>query len=505
MATGLMTTPETPARDAPDPRRWTALAVLAVVQFMLVLDITVVNVALPSIKTDLGFSQSGLAWVVNAYTLMAGGLLLLGGRLSDIVGRRRLFLVGVSVFALASLTCGLAVHPAMLVGSRFIQGAGEALAAPAALGLVALLFPDPKERVKALGMWGGIAGLGGTTGTVISGALTGLATWRLVFLVNLPVAAFALVMVPRLVSESRMDRIHTDARRRLDFWGPFTATAGMIAIVDGLLQAATDPWGSVSVALPLAGGVALLGAFVLIEARVAHPLIPLRFFTNRTRVVTNTVSLFFSSAFFTYFFLLTLYLQQVMGLSPLRAGLAYVPFGLGIGAGIGVGTALMPRTGVKPLLAAGFLGCAGGLLLTSMVTPQSGYAGGVLPGMLVLAFFSGISFPAIGNASLHEVTRQDASLASGVQNAVQNVGGAIGLACLVAFALRYTADHVSLGESLPVAATNGYALAFRIGVALLVIGSVLVAVLLERVRTDASAAGAAEAGVDLLEPQPQIA
>lgn len=470
------------AAAAADPRRWKALGVLALVQFMLILDITVVNVALPSIKTELGFSQSGLAWVVNGYTLMAGGLLLLGGRLSDILGRRRLFLIGVAVFAVASLTCGAAVNPQMLVASRFLQGAGEAMAAPAALGLVALLFPDPRERMKALGVWGGLAGLGGTTGTVISGALTGLASWRWVFFVNLPVAVVALVLVPRLVSESRMQREAVAGRRRVDLLGPLTATAGLIALVHALLQAATNDWGSAAVLPPLLAGVALLGAFVAIEARIEQPLIPLRFFTNRTRVVTNVAALFFSSSFFAYFFLLTLFLQQVAGFSPLRAGLAYVPFGLGIGAGIGVGTGLMPKLGVKPLLALGFFGSAIGLLLTSGIGPGTTYAGGVLPGMLVLAFFSGISFPAVGNASLHQVTGQDASLASGVQNAVQQVGGALGLATLVAFALRRAADLSASGDAGPAAVTSGYALAFRIGSVLLVIGGVLVSLLLERVQ-----------------------
>jgi EmrB/QacA subfamily drug resistance transporter len=466
-----------------DPRRWKALAVLALVQFMLILDITVVNVALPSIKTDLGFSQAGLAWVVNGYTLMAGGLLLLGGRLSDLLGRRRLFLIGVALFALASLTCGLAVAPAMLVASRFVQGTGEALAAPAALGLVALLFPDPLERMKALGIWGGLAGLGGTTGVVISGALTDLASWRWIFLVNLPVALFALITVPRLVSESRMDRAVTAVRRRLDIWGPITATAGLVAVVDGLLQAATDPWVSVSVLLPLLGGAALLVGFVLIEARIEAPLIPLRFFTDRTRVVINFVTLFFSSAFFAYFFLLTLYMQQTLRFTPLQAGLAYVPFGLAIGAGIGLSTALMPRLGVKPLVVTGFFGSAVGLFLTGGIAPTSGYLGGILPGMLVLAVSSGISFTAVGNASLHRVTRQDASLASGVQNAVQQVGGAIGLSCLVAFALRHAADQVRHGDSIARAFTDGYVLAFRIGAVLLAVGGVLVSLLLERVES----------------------
>src|SRR4051812_5037799 len=314
-----------------DPRRWKALAVLALIQFMLVLDITVVNVALPHIQDDLGFSRSGLAWVVNGYVLMAGGFLLLGGRLADILGRRRLFLIGVALFAVASATCGAAFNPGMLVASRFVQGLGEALAAPASLGLIALLFPDPHERMKALGIWGGIAGLGGTTGPVISGVLTYLPSWRGVFFVNLPVAEFALLVVPRLVSESRMVR---ERHARPDFAGAVTGTAGLIAVVDGLLAAATHPWGSVNVLLPLLGGMALLGVMVLIEARSYAPLIPLDFFRNRTRVVTNFVTLFFSSSFFSYFFLLTLFEQQILGWSPLRGGLSYLPFGFSIGAGI---------------------------------------------------------------------------------------------------------------------------------------------------------------------------
>jgi EmrB/QacA subfamily drug resistance transporter len=465
------------AQTTPDPRRWKALGVLALIQFMLVLDITVVNVALPHIQHDLGFSRSGLAWVVNGYVLIAGGFLLLGGRMADILGRRRLFLLGVGLFAAASATCGAAVSPGMLVASRFVQGLGEALAAPASLGLIALLFPDPRERMKALGMWGGVAGLGGTTGTVISGALTDLASWRWIFFVNLPVALFALITVPRLVSESRMVREHT----RLRVGGVITGTAGLVLVVDGLLGAATDSWGSVQVLLPLLSGVALLSAMVWIEAHSDAPLIPMRFFANRTRVVTNGVTLCFASAFFSYFFLLTLFQQQVLGYSPLSGGLAYVPFGLSIGLGIGVGTGLMPRVGVKPILAAGFFGCAIGLLLTSGIAVGASYTGAVLPGMVVLGFFSGISFPAIGNAALHGVTGQDSSLASGVQSAMQQVGGAIGLSCLVTLALRHAAGLVQEGVAPAVAATHGYALAFRVGAVLLALGGVLVLALLEQV------------------------
>src|SRR3954451_12343168 len=361
-----------------DPRRWKALAVLALIQFMLILDVTVVNVALPRIQVDVGFSRAGLAWVVNGYVLMAGGLLLLGGRMADILGRRRLFLIGVGLFAIASAACGAAVDPGMLVVSRFAQGAGEALAAPASLGLIAVLFPDPRERMKALGLWGGIAGLGGTSGTVIGGALVDLASWRWIFFVNLPVALIALVLVPRLVDESRMVR----DRRRPDVAGALIGTAGLIAVVDGLLTAATHPWGSVRVLAPMLSGVALLLAMVWAEARSEAPLIPLEFFHNRTRVVTNGVTLFFSSSFFSYFFLLTLFEQQVLHWSPLRGGLSYLPFGISIGIGIGIGTALMPRVGVKPLLSAGFFGCAVGLWLTSGLTVASSYWAGIFPGMV---------------------------------------------------------------------------------------------------------------------------
>ena len=460
-----------------DPRRWRALVLLALVQFMLVLDVTVVNVALPRIQHDLGFSGPGLAWVVNGYVIMAGGLLLLGGRLADIFGRRRLFLTGVGLFAVASALCGAAVTPGMLVSSRFVQGIGEALAAPAALGLIGLLFPDPRERIKALGIWGGLSGLAGVSGVVISGALTDLASWRWIFFINLPVALVALVMVPRLVAESRMVREHG----RLDFAGAITATAGLVATIEGLLQAASHPWGSWRVLLPLLGGVALLAAMVVVEARSNAPLIPLRFFHNRTRVVANLSVLFYTAAFLTFVFLLTLFLQEVLGYSPLKGGLSYVPFGIAIGAGIGLGTGLMPRLGVKPLLCAGFAGAAAGLLVASTIHVGVSYAAGVLPGMLLLGVSSGLVMPSAANAALHGVTGQDSSLASGVQTTVQQIGGALGLACLVTLALGHAASEVAHGAAPAVAATGGYALAFKIAAALLLVGGVLVMLLLEEV------------------------
>ncbi|HEX3706602.1 MAG TPA: MFS transporter [Mycobacteriales bacterium] len=467
----------TPTAVTPDPRRWKALALLGAIQFMLVLDITVVNVALPHIQHDLGFSRAGLAWVVNGYVLMAGGLLLLGGRLADIVGRRKLFLLGVGLFAVASATCGAAQDPAMLVISRFVQGAGEAMAAPASLGLIAMLFPDPAERIKALGMWGGIAGLGGTSGTVISGALTNYASWRWIFFVNIPVALIALVFTPRLVSESRMVLERSD---RPDYFGAITMTGGLIAVVDGLLNASSHAWGGWQVLLPLLGGLALLAATGFIEAHSKSPLIPLTFFRNRTRVATNVCTLFFSSAFFSYFFLLTLFEQQVLHYSPIRSGLSYLPFGICIGIGIGLGTALMPKLGVKILLTGGFVLCAVGMAFTSGIDVGSHYASGIVPGMVILALGSGICFPAIGNASLHQVTGQDSSLASGVQSAMQQIGGAIGLSFLVTLGLRHAMGQIHQGTLPPVAYTHGYALAYHVAIGMLAAGAIFVMVFFEK-------------------------
>ena len=464
---------------ASDPRRWKALAVLGLIQFMLILDVTVVNVALPHIKSDLGFTETGLAWVVDGYVLAAGGLLLLGGRLADIFGRRKVFLAGVALFAVASLSCGLAQNDTVLVISRFGQGVGEALAAPAALGLIALMFMDPKERIKALGIWGGLAGLGGTSGTVISGIIVNSVSWRWIFLINLPVALFALAVVPRLTSESRMVRTH----RGVDVLGALTITGSLVAIVNGFLAAARphNTWGSPSVWISLVLGGALLVFFVLWESRARDPLIPLRFFSNRTRVVTNGVTLFFSSAFFTYFFILTLFMQQLLGYSALRGGLAYVPFGIAIGAGIGIGTGLMPKVGVKALLTTGFVIGAIGLFLTSGIEVGSGYWSDIFPGMVVLGLGSGLCFPGFGNASLHEVTHQDAGLASGVQNAMQQMAGAVGLAVLVTLAYRHAAGLVSGGTDPRIATVKGYVLSYRVGAALLAAGAILVALLLEHV------------------------
>ncbi|MEU3794761.1 MFS transporter [Streptomyces fructofermentans] len=461
-----------------DPRRWVALSVLAAMQFMLIMDITVVNVALPDIQSGLDFSPGGLAWVVNAYVLVAGGFLLLGGRLADMFGRRRVFMAGVLVFGLSSAACGAATGSGMLVGSRFVQGLGEALAGPAALGLIPVLFPDRGERMKALGLWGGLSAVAGAVGSVVGGVVTDLVSWRWIFFVNIPIAILALVVVPRVMPESRMAR----ESRRLDAVGAVTATGGLVAVVYGLLQAAEHPWGSGHVLLPLLGGVALLVSMVVWESRTPDPMIPLRFFANRTRVTTNVVSVAIFAAFFTYMFLFTLYTQQVHGYSPMETGLAYIPLTVTAFAGAGVSTVLMPRIGVKAVMAVAFFGAAVALFVAAGgLAPDASFVGGFLPGLILFGFFNGLAYPALINGALHEVTGQDSGLASGVQTAMQQTGAALGLATLVPFAFRHVADHVATGTLPQVARTDGYALAFRVGAAALAVAAVAVVVLLEKV------------------------
>ncbi len=463
---------------------------------MLVLDITVVNVALPHIQTDLHFDRAGLAWVVDGYVLTAGGLLLLGGRLGDLLGRRRMFVTGLLLFAAASALSGASVDPGMLVASRFLQGVGEAVASPAAFGLVALLFTDPKERASAIGIFGGVAGLGGTLGPVISGLLIGAASWRWIFFVNVPVGIVAAVATVRMVAESRATRAHGGGRP--DIEGAVLGTAGLVALVYGLIAAGNHPWGSAQVVVPLCMGAAVLAAFVLRERTAPDPLVPAGFLRNRTRVSANVACIFFASVFFTMFFLLTLYWQQVEHWSTIRTGVAYLPFGIVIGIGIGLSSALVTRVGPKVLLCAGALLVASGVLLLSRITVHGSYLTQALPALVTVALGSGLSFAAFGNASMHDVSGQDASLASGLQSTAQQVGGAVGLAVLATLALRHARTSIAHGVAVSVASTHGAVLAFRIGAVVSLAGGVLVALapMEGPVRAGAGvAAGAGEAAV----------
>jgi EmrB/QacA subfamily drug resistance transporter len=475
----------------PGRRQWQALVVLAAMQFMLALDMTVVVVALPKIQNDLHFSHSGVAWVINGYLLMAGGFLLLGGRLSDIFGRRRLFLAGVLIFGAASATCGTAISSSMLVASRFMQGAGEALAAPAALGMIPVLFPDSRERVRALGVWFGISGIAGASGPVISGALVGV-DWRWIFYVNIPVVVFAVFAVPRVLPESRMTR----EGHRIDLPGTVTATGGPAAVVYGLLQAACYSWGSWQVLLPLLGGVALLAVMVVVETRFPDPLIPVRFLANRTRVTANVLSMVTWAVFVGYVVMLNTYMQQVLHYSPLRTGLLNLPFSA-ITAGIVLSTRLIPRVGVRVVLATGYLGSAAGLWMAGYIHVDSSYVGALLPGIIVFGGFNGLCYPGLIDGALHQVTDQDTGLGSGVQNAMQQIGAALGLAVLFTLALRCTQHRAHAGVLPAIAQTDGYALAFRVSAAVLAVAGVLVPVVLKvsphRVRRATNAACRTEA------------
>jgi len=475
-----------PVRDqavsGPDPRRWKALFVLALVQFMIIIDITVVNVALPSIQRSLHFTGSSLAWFVDGYALMAGGLLLFGGRVGDLFGRKRLFLIGTALFAVASFTSGAAQNHTMLVASRFAQGAGEALASPAALALVVLLFTDPGERTRALGIWSGLAGLGGTFGVLISGLIVNFVSWRWIFFVNLPVAAAALALIPGLVSESRAE----GTSRRVDIPGAVLVTGGVLALIDGFLAASHHSWGSPAVVWPLIIGIGALLAMVVVEMRTKDPLIPLTFFANRTRVSANLATAVMASGMFGMFFLLTLFLQQILHFSPLKTGLGYAPFGLGMVAGIAVSTILLPRVGARVITTAALAIGGFGLLLLGGVTVHSTYVGSLLPTILLLSFGMGAAFPALQIAAMHQVSEENAGLGSAVQNTVLQIGGSLGLAVLVTLALRRAASALAVGTAPALAATQGYALAFR-GAAFAMFAAAIVAFALVPGRSAATA------------------
>src|SRR5215470_1247791 len=447
----------TSASTALGRQRWLALAALALVQFIIVIDNTIVNVALPSIKGDLGFTTTGLAWVINGYLLTAGGLLLLGGRISDLAGRRRMLLAGTALFALASFVCGAAPTSEILIAARFTQGAGEALASPAALSIIALLFTEPGERAKALGIWGGLAGMGATVGVLLSGVLTDLASWRWIFFINLPFALIALIAVPRLVGESRA----TVRPRQTDLTGAILVTTGLIAVVHGLLSATTHDWASTAVLTPLIAGTLALAAFVLVESRTVEPLVPLRFFANRTRVCANVGSVFMIGIMAAMFLLLTLYMQDVLGYSPLRTGLAYLPFCLLFVGAVFGSFVLSGWLGAKPTLLLAFAVAAS--YLTDLLLP-----------LLVLAVGFGLGFPGLQTASLHGVSERDAGLGSGVQTAVQAIASALGIAVFLTVALRHSATELAAGAVPAEAVTGGYRLAFAVGTASLLLGGIVI-------------------------------
>jgi EmrB/QacA subfamily drug resistance transporter len=467
--------------------KWLALALLATAQFVVVLDASIVNVALPSIGSDLNFSQDDLSWVVNAYTLFFGGFLLLGGRLADRLGRRRLFIAGMVLFALASLAGGLAQSELWLIIARSVQGLGAALVSPAALSIVTTTFTEGAERNKALGVWGAVAGSGGAAGVLLGGVLTKFAGWEWVLFVNTPIGLAAAFIAPRLLGESRDHNSKT-----FDVAGAVSVTAGLALFVYTIVNANKAGWGSTETIGLGALAVALLAAFVAIERRNPQPLVPFSIFRLQTLRGSNIVALLIGMSLFSMFFFISLYLQQILGYDALKAGFAYLPLALSIIVSAGVASQLVTRIGFKPTLIAGMGLITAALLWFSQVSaPGGSYLGDVLFPSLLAAVGLGFAFVAVTIGAVAGTSEQDAGLASGLINTAQQVGGALGLAILAAVANSAT-DNSNAASHL-LALNDGFRIAFLVGAGFAAVGGLLAAVLIDS-RDSREAAVAASRG-----------
>ncbi|MGZ4276134.1 MAG: MFS transporter [Solirubrobacteraceae bacterium] len=461
----------------PTPRsKWLALALLATTQFVIVLDASIVNVALPSIGRALHFPESDLAWVVNAYTLTFGGFLLLGGRLADLLGRRRLFIVGLIVFSLASLLGGLAQSEIWLVGARALQGLGAALVSPAALSIVTNTFAEGAERNKALGVWGAVAGSGGAAGVLLGGVLTQYLGWEWVLFVNVPIGLLMAFLAPRILEES----LDEHRERVFDITGAVTVTAGLSLLVYTLVDANNVGWTSTRTVALAVLAFALLAAFVVVERRQRHPLVPFSIFRLRTLRGANASALLIAMSLFSMFFFISLYLQRVLGYDALKAGFAYLPLALTIIVSAGMASALVTRLGFKVVLVAGLVFVAAGLAWFSRVSAPGGtYLGDVLGPSLLAAVGLGFSFVPVTIAAVTGIRPDQAGLASGLVNTSQQVGGALGLAILVAVANHTTRGAFASGARDPrVALTEGFQDAFLVGAGMALVGAVLAATLI---------------------------
>jgi EmrB/QacA subfamily drug resistance transporter len=455
--------------------KWLALALLATVQFMVVLDIAIVNVALPSIQVDLGFSQENLQWVISAYALLFGGFLLLGGRAADLLGRRRLFVAGLIVFSVASLLSGLAWSDEALIAFRAFQGLGAAIITPAALSILMTTFSEGPERNVALGVWGAVGAFGAVAGVLLGGVLTDWLSWEWIFYINVPVGLAGLILTPLLLTESRDAHV-----KSFDVPGAVLVTGGLVTLVFGITQANDYGWGSPATIGIFAGAVVLLAAFVGWELRAKEPLMPFSIFRIRTVTAANISGLILGTVTFSMFLMLTLYMQQVLRYSPMKTGIAYLAVA---GSAIITSTLaaqLVNRVGVKPVIAAGMTFLAAGLFYFTQVSVGGSYLGDLLPGFLLIAAGLGFSFVPISIAALAGVQPAEAGLASGLFNTSQQVGGALGIAALSAIATSTTNDAVASGTALPNALTDGFEAAFIWGGAVAAIGIVVALVLVRR-------------------------
>jgi EmrB/QacA subfamily drug resistance transporter len=455
---------------------------------MTVLDVSIVNVALPSIGEALNFSRENLQWVISAYAITFGGFLLLAGRAADLLGRRRVFMVGVALFTLASLVCGLANSEAVLIGARTVQGLGAAIVSPAALSIITTLFVEGAERNKALGIWGAVGGSGAAVGVLAGGILTKYLGWEWIFFVNVPVGIAVLALTVALVTESRVET----ARRRYDALGAFTVTSGLALLVFTISKAPDVGWGSRTIGL-LILSVALLAAFLVIEMRVEQPLMPLRIFRVRTVTGANIVGLILGGVVFANFFLLTLYVQQVLGFSALKAGLTFLATAGTAVISAGVAQALVTKVGVKPILATGLVLMTGGMLWYTQISVDGSYATDLLPGYIAIGIGLAFSFVPVTIAALAGVAEHEAGLGSGLINTSQQIGGAIGVAVASTIATSHFTTLVSSGTAQPSALTQGFQWAFWFLAALSALG---IAATLVFVREHELAA------VPLAEPEP---
>jgi len=439
--------------------RWFALYVLCLGTLMIVLDTTIVNVALPSIRADLGFSQTSLAWVVNAYLLTFGGFLLLGGRLGDLYGHRRLFLLGIGLFTVASLACGLATSQGLLIGARAVQGLGGAIASAVGLSLMMTLFTEPGDRAKAMGVFGFVASGGGTIGVLMGGILTDVLSWHWIFLVNLPIGVLVVLLSRRLLPSA-----HVAGSGRLDVAGAVTVTSALMLAVYAIVNGNSNGWTSAETLGLLAGAAALLAVFLAIESRVASPLVPLSLFRLRNVAVSNIVGVLWAAAMFAWFFLSALYLQLVLGYSPLKVGLAFLPANIIMGAfSVGLSAKLVMRYGIRAPLAFGLLLAAIGLALFTRLPVDGSFWADVLPSMTLLGFGAGIAFNPVLLAAMSDVKPEESGLASGVVNTSFMMGGALGLAVLASLAASRTATLSASGDDPLEALTGGYHAAFALG------------------------------------------
>jgi EmrB/QacA subfamily drug resistance transporter len=462
-----------------DRRRWWALALIVVAQFMVVLDVAIVNVALPSIRTDLHFSQESLQWVITAYAIFFGGVLLLGGRLSDLLGRRRVFMVGLAIFTVFSLLDGLAWSEGSLIAFRSLQGLGAALLSPAALSILTTTFREGRERNLALGVWGAASGSGGAAGVLLGGALTSALSWSWIFFINVPVGVAVMALSPVLLHESRANLGH----RRFDFAGAASITSGLMLLVYALTRATQHGWATGSTIGLLIASVALIGAFFLIEFRSKAPLLPLGIFRLRTLTASNVSGLLMGGAIFAQFFLLTLYMQEVLHYSALKTGVAYIGLTLTIIVFSAVSQALVTRIGIRRVLPAGLALSTVALVLFARLPVDGSYFSDLFPAFMISGLGLALAFVPMSIGALTGVTEAEAGIASGLINTTQQIGGAIGvaLATTVAttFTSRYVDGHAGTTAFSGPALTHGFQIAFYVLAALAAAGAVLSALMLE--------------------------